>query len=90
MDTAEDAEVDKGDDDDDKTVETSPFRKLSGPAGYFISLCSGKKWGSFNSFGYSWGSQLKAPPKWLQAKFADIVLELLSGPRDLQVFLILF
>ena len=41
LDMAEDAEIDgNGNGGDDETVKRLPFRKLSGPTEYLISLCS--------------------------------------------------
>ena len=69
---AENAEVDgNGDAGDNKTVKRSPLsKKPNVPTEYSTSPRSGKKWVSFDSFGYDWGSQLEALLKWLQVKFA--------------------
>ena len=66
LDMAEDAWVDGNDDSgDNETVKRSPLsKKPNGPIGYFLSLRSyadnvpfGKRWVSFDSFGYGWSFQ---------------------------------
>ena len=53
VDIAEDAGVDEGDGGDDKMVKRLPlYKKLNKPTGYLTSLRSGKRWLSFDSFGY--------------------------------------
>ena len=82
MDMAEDVEVGEGDGGDDETVKRSPSRKSSGPTEYLTFLHSNadsapfaKRWVFLDSFGYDWGSELEALPKWLRAKFAGLLAQ---------------
>ena len=63
IDINEDAKFGKSDSSDNETIKRSPSKKLSKFIKYLILLHSRKRWVSFNSFGYDWGSQLKALPK---------------------------
>ena len=61
----EDVEVGgNGDGSNNETVEKLPLsKKPKRPTGYLTSLRSSKRWVSFDSFGYGWGSQLETLPK---------------------------
>ena len=59
VDIVEDADVGEGNGGDDKTVEKSPFKKLSGSTEYLNSLRSDEM-SLPNNPNHRWGSQLKA------------------------------